>query len=229
MRAVAQRFFASLALACACAGCAAVATSVVLGSGPELLASAMRQYNFRSEFDQALPLIKARDWLGLSTLARLKLQREPERGEWWHLAGYGHFQAGELDTARDCFATATRLLPEEVGGWNMYAVTLARLGDSRGAARAIERALQTDPASTLAWILSGDQHLAAGREREALRAYDRALEIDRRDIFAWYALGLLAKRTGDAAALERAVVALRQLYPPFAAELAGTPAPKPKP
>ena len=218
---------AALSLAGLLAGCAALATSVVLTSGPEILASAMRQYNFRSEFDEALPLIKARNWKGLTTLARARLVREPTRGEWWHLAGYGHLQAGELVAARECFARATQLLPEEVGGWNLYAATLTRLGDKRGAAFALERALQTDPTSTLAWIMSGDQFAADGREREALRAYDRALEIDRRDIFAWYALGLLAKRMNDGPATERAIAALKHLYPPFADELEGKPAKKP--
>ena len=104
---------------------------------------------------------------------------------------------------------------------------MTRLGDKRGAAFALERALQTDPTSTLAWIMSGDQFAADGREREALRAYVRALEIDRRDIFAWYALGLLAKRMNDGPATERAIAALKQLYPPFADELEGKPAKKP--
>ncbi len=217
----------ALSLAGLLAGCAAVATSVALTSGPELLASTMRQYNFRSEFDEAVPLIKARNWQGLATLARAKLVREPTRGEWWHLAGYGHLQAGELVPARECFARATQLLPEEVGGWNLYAAALTRLGDKRGAAFALERALQTDPTSTLAWIMTGDQFAADGRDREALRAYDRALEIDRRDIFAWYAVGLLAKRMNDRPATERAVAALKQLYPPFADELEGKPARKP--
>ena len=221
------RALAALSMASLLAGCAAVATSVVLTSGPEILASTMRQYSFRSEFDEAVPLIKARNWNALATLARAKLVREPTRGEWWHLAGYGHLQAGELVAARECFARATQWLPEEVGGWNLYAATLTRLGDKRGAALALERALQTDPTSTLAWIMSGDQFAADGREREALRAYDRALEIDQRDIFAWYALGLLAKRMNDGPATERAVAALKQLYPPFADELAGTPAKKP--
>ena len=210
------------ALAGALAGCAAVATHVMLSAGPELLASAMRPYSFRSEFADAGALIKARDWLGLSTLARQQLVRQPERGEWWQVAGYGHMQLGEFETARDCFARVTRLLPEEVGGWNLYAFTLARTGDNRGALAALDRATQTDPTSTVAWVLQGDLLAEAGRAREALRAYDRALEIDPRDIFAWYGQGRLARSNRDAAAMERAIKALKQLHPPFAAELEKT-------
>lgn len=214
------RWMGVLAMAVLMSACATVATTAIVSMAPELLAVSLRQYGFRSEFAEAQALLKKRDWLGLSTLARQKLDTQPGRGEWWELAGYGHLQAGELAPARECFERATRLLPEEVSGWNLYAATLSRLGDARGAERALERALQTDPTSTLAWVQLGDLHAAAGRSREALRAYERALEIDQRDIFAWLGAGLLARRNGDREALGRATAALKQLYPPFAERLA---------
>ena len=210
---------ATLLTAAMLAGCGAMATSVAVQVLPDLVASSIGQYNYRGEFADAVPLIKKRDWLGLSTLARQRLEREPDRGEWWQLAGYGHLQAGELVEARDSFARVTRLLPEEVSGWNLYAATLARMGDAAGAAHAVDKALQTDPTSTVSWVLAGDLHAAAGRPKQALQAYDRALEIDKRDIFAWYGVGLLARRSNDRVALQRAVVALKQLYPPFAERL----------
>ena len=213
---------AGLALA-ALSGCAAVLVPAALAAAPEFIAGAMGQFNYRSEFDEIKPLVRARDWLGLSALARAKLVREPDRGEWWQIAGYGHLQAGELALAREAFARASGLLPEEVGIWNLYAYTLSRMGDAHGAAQVIDRALQTDPTSTLAWVISGDLKAEAGRPREALRAYDRALEIDKRDIFAWLAVGLLAKRQGDRAAQDRAIASLKQLYPPFAEQLATAP------
>ena len=213
------RWMGVLALAALVSACATVATTAIVSMAPELLAVSLRQYSFRSEFAEAQALLQKRDWLGLSTLARQRLDAQPARGEWWELAGYGHLQAGELRPARECFERATRLLPEEVSGWNLYAATLARLGDARGAERALERALQTDPTSTLAWVQLGDLHAAAGRSREAARAYERALEIDQRDIFAWLGTGLLARRNGDREALGRATAALKQLYPPFAERL----------
>ena len=87
LRAPASRRLAlGFVLAGVIAGCGAVATSVALSAGPELLAIAMRPYTFRSEFADAGALLKARDWLGLSTLARQRLVRQPERGEWWQVA-----------------------------------------------------------------------------------------------------------------------------------------------
>ena len=208
----------------ATAGCAQLgaqlATSMLVNVAPELLSATIGQYGARTEFAEALPFIKARDWLGLSILGRQKLEKEPARGEWWQITGYGHMQAGEMREARDCFRRVTQLLPEDVAGWNLYAHTLSQTGDPQGAMAALDKALQTDPTSTISWVLLGDFHLKAGRGVEAARAYQRALEIDGRDVFAWYGVGLMAKRTKDAAALERAIKALRQLHPPFADELA---------
>lgn len=202
------------------AGCAQIATSMLINAAPELLASTLGQYNVRTEFSDATPLIKARDWLGLSTLARQKLDKEPARGEWWQLAGYGHMQAGEFAIAIDCFERVTRLLPEEVNGWILYAFTLKQTGENRAALNVLDKALQVDPTSTQALVILGDIHAEGRRPLDAMRAYDRALQIDGRDIFAWYAIGLLAKRGNDAPALERAIKSLRQLHPPFADDLA---------
>jgi cytochrome c-type biogenesis protein CcmH/NrfG len=209
-----------VASALAFAGCAQIATSVVLNALPELLASTLGQYNFRSEFAEARPLIQARDWLGLSTLARRKIDVQPDRGEWWQLAGYGHMQMGEFAVARDAFARMTKLIPEEVNGWNLYAFTLQQTGQQREAFAALDKAVQIDPTNGTSWVLYGDMHARAGRSRDASTAYERALQISNRDIFAWYGLGQLGKRSGDAAMLARASDALKKLSPPLAAELA---------
>ena len=201
-------------------GCAQLATSMLVNLAPELLAVTLGQYGVRKEFEEALPLIKARDWLGLSTLARQKLEKEPGRGEWWQLAGYGHMQSGEMRIARDCFERVTQLLPEEIHGWNLYALTLKQTGELRAALLATERARQVDPTSIAALVLQGDIHAEGRRPVEAARAYERALQIDGQDIFAWYGLGLLGRRSGDTALTERALKALRPLYAPFADELA---------
>ena len=202
------------------AGCAQIATSMLINVAPELLAVSLNQYGVRKEFEEIQPLIKARDWLGLSTLARQKLEKEPARGEWWQLAGYGHMQSGEMPIARDCFLRVTQLLPEEIHGWNLYALTLKQTGETRAALNALDRALQVDPTSAAALVLQGDIYAEMRRPVEAARAYERVLQLDGQDIFAWYGLGLLGRRTGDAALTERALKALRPLYAPFADDLA---------
>ena len=209
-----------LAGALTAGGCAQLVTSMLVNSAPELFAITLGQFSVRKEFEEAAPLIKARDWLGLSTLARQKLAAQPTRGEWWQLAGYGHMQLGEYAIARDCFERVTQLTPEEINGWNLYANMLKQTGEPRAALAALDQAMQVDPTSTTTLVILGDLHAANRRPVEAVRAYDRALELDSQDIFAWYGLGLLAKRGNDVATLERVTKHLRQLYPPFAEDLA---------
>lgn len=201
------------------AGCAAVAQSMLINAAPDLFAVTFNQYETRAEFKESVPLIRTKDWLGLTILARQKLERNPGRGEWWQIAGYGHMQLGELTVARDCFLRVTQLLPEEVTGWNLYAYTLKTLGDSNGALRAVDRGIQSDPTSGISYVIMGELHREAGRVKPAVQAYERAIDIDRRDVFAWYGLGVLGKRYNDAPLYERAKKSLKELNPPMAEQL----------
>ena len=226
MRAVLFRYYGhyrshwvALAAAMLLAGCAGIVQSMLINAAPDLFAVTFSQYETRSEFKESVPLIRNKDWLGLTILARQKLEREPGRGPWWQIAGYGHMQLGELTVARDCFARTTQLMPEEVSGWNLLAYSLMRLGDPASALRAIERGIQSDPASGLSFVILGDLHREAGRVKPALQAYERAIDIDRTDMFAWFGLGLLGKRNNDAALYERARTNLKALHPPMAEQL----------
>jgi tetratricopeptide (TPR) repeat protein len=202
------------------AGCAAgMVQAAALVSSPEMFASMFGQFETRSEFRESVPFIRNKDWLGLTVLARQKLDAQPNRGEWWQIAGYGHMQMGELREARDCFARTVKLLPEEVGAWNLYAYSLKSLGDTRGAVAAVEKAIQTDPSSNTSFVILGELHRQAGRIKPAAQAYERAIDIDKRDIFAWYGLGLLGKQYNDKAVYERAHKSLKELYPPMAEQL----------
>jgi tetratricopeptide (TPR) repeat protein len=210
------------ALACAalagCAGGIAAQAAAMLAS-PEMFASMFGQFETRSEFRESVPYVRSRDWLGLTILARQKIEREPKRGEWWQIAGYGHMQMGEMREARDCFAQTVKLIPEEVGAWNLYAYSLKSLGDNRGALAAVEKAIQTDPASNTSFVILGELHREAGRLKPATQAYERAVDIDKSDIFGWYGLGMVGKQTNDKALYERARNNLKLLYPPMAEQL----------
>lgn len=221
---LAAAFACAVALASAAgslAGCAAagLAQAALLTSSPEMFSTMFGKMETRSEFRESVPYIRSRDWLGLTILARQKLEREPNRGEWWQVAGYGHMQMGELREARDCFARTVKLLPEEVGAWNLYAYALKGLGDRRGALDATERAIQTDPSSNTSFVILGELHREAGRVKPAAQAYEHAIDLDNRDIFAWYGLGMLAIQTRDNATYDRAYKNLKQLYPPMAEQL----------
>ena len=220
--------------ACACAalggalpllgGCAAgvaagIAQSLVINYGPDMFASMFGTYETRMEFRETVPLIRKRDWLGLTILARQKLDKEPNRGEWWQIAGYGHLQMGEIAVARDCFARTVKLMPEEAGAWNLYAYTLNQLGDRRGALGAVNRSIEADPSSNTAFVILGDLHRDAGRLRESRQAYEHAIGLDNQDVFAWYGLGLLGKRSNMPELYQRARDSLKKLYPPMLEQL----------
>jgi tetratricopeptide (TPR) repeat protein len=201
-------------------GCAAgMVQAAALVSSPEMFASMFGQFETRSEFRESVPYVRSKDWLGLTVLARQKLEAQPNRGEWWQIAGYGHMQLGEMREARDCFARTVKLLPEEVGAWNLYAYSLKSLGDKSGAVAAVEKAIQTDPSSNTSFVILGELHREAGRLKPALQAYERAIDIDKSDIFAWYGLGLLGKQYNDKTTYERARKSLKELYPPMAEQL----------
>lgn len=208
------------AMAAGASGCAAIAAQAALSlASPELFATMIGDVEVRSEFREAAPLIKTKDWLGLIVLARQKLARDPKRGQWWEIAGYGHLQLGENALARDCFEQAVRLMPEEGGAWNFYAYALKNLGDNRRGLEAVQRSLLIDPSSGTAYVILGDLRREGGQSQEALLAYNRALDIDRTDVFAWYGLGLIGKRTHDRVLYDKAKKALEQLYKPMAEQL----------
>jgi tetratricopeptide (TPR) repeat protein len=208
------------ALAAGLSACAVIATQAVLSvASPEMFATMIGDSEVRSEFKESAPLMKKKDWLGLIVLARQKLDRDPKRGQWWEIAGYGHLQLGENALARDCFAEAVRLVPEESGAWNFYAYALKNLGDYQRGLEAVQHSLQIDPYSGTAYVILGDLRRESGQSQAALAAYNRAIEIDRADVFAWYGLGLIGKRSRDAALYEKAKKALEQLYKPMAEQL----------
>jgi tetratricopeptide (TPR) repeat protein len=203
----------------ALAGCAQIVPALLATYGPSMFASAIGDYGARAEFRVAGPYIEKKDWSGLTALARQKLQKEPNRPEWWQLAGYGHMQLGEMAAARDCFVRVTKLAPEEVNGWNLYAYSLKSLRDSRGALQAVNHAIEIDPYSGTAYVILGELYRDAGQRQAALKAYQRAIEINNGDPFAWLGVGLLGKRYGDAELYEKARKALKDLSPELSTQL----------
>lgn len=210
----------TLLLAFTLAGCAAVATQVALSfASPELFAAMFGSHESRSEFHEAAPLIQKKDWQGLITLARQRLAANAGSGAWWELAAYGHLQLNELKEARDCIERATRLVPEDVEAWNMYANILRRQGETDRARVVVQHALEVDPASATAYVILGDVQRDGGRARLALQAYSRALEIDGGNVFAWYGVGLVGKATKNKELYDKAKQNLQQLSKPMAEQL----------
>ncbi|HEY4375294.1 MAG TPA: tetratricopeptide repeat protein [Burkholderiales bacterium] len=211
---------AALSLALALTACGAVGVQLALSfASPELFAAMFGSHESQTEFHEAAPLIQKKDWLGLTTLARQRLAANPRSGPWWELAAYGHLQLNELKDARDCIERATRLVPEDVEAWNMYANILRRQGETDRARIVVQHALEVDPSSATAYVILGDVQRDGGRARLALQAYSRAIDIDGGNVFAWYGVGLVAKATKNKELYDKAKQNLQQLSKPMAEQL----------
>lgn len=211
---------AALLLTVVLVGCGAVGLQVALSfASPELFAAMFGTHENRPEFRQAAPLIQKQDWTGLVAMGRRNLGATPGSGAWWELTGYGHLQLNQLAEARDCFEHATRLVPEEVDAWNLYAHTLRRQKEDERALRAVQRALEVDPYSATAYVILGDTQRDAGRARMALQAYSRAIELDNNNAFAWYGAGLIGKVTRNRELYDQARQNLQKLSKPMAESL----------
>jgi tetratricopeptide (TPR) repeat protein len=202
---------AAIALA-GCMAAVAIVPDLVLDNA-DLFASAIGDYGVRPEFREAVPLLQKKDWPGLIALSREKTDRNPNRGEWWQLAGYAHIHLGEITQARDCFVRVTRLMPEDVSGWNFYAYTLLNQKDMRAATAAVNHAIEINPYSDVSYVIVGELDRLAGAYQPALQAYQRAIEINGDNAIAWLGAGVMAKRKGDADLYEKAASTLKKLAP----------------
>ena len=124
-------------------------------------------------------------------------------------AGIGHFEAGRLDEARDCFERCRALTPERPSVLGNLGITLFRLGRTREALPWLQRATAGEPQFTEAWTCLGLAHEAHGEWALAVAALTQALALSDGSAALWVSLGQCQSRLGqdDAAlqALDRAL------------------------
>jgi tetratricopeptide (TPR) repeat protein len=87
------------------------------------------------------------------------------------------FNAGDYPTARAKFDTAVRVTPT-ASTWTNYGVTLEKLGDPQGAARAYRTAMGIDPNYFNAWLYLARVYNLVGDVTQAVPLFNRALEIE---------------------------------------------------
>ncbi len=123
--------------------------------------------------------------------------------------GIGHFEAGRLDEARDCFERCRALTPERPSVLGNLGITLFRLGRTREALPLLQRATAGEPQFTEAWTCLGLAHEAHGEWALAVGALTQALALSDGSAALWNSLGQCQSRLGhgDAAlrALDRAL------------------------
>ncbi|MDH5821668.1 tetratricopeptide repeat protein [Luteimonas sp. RD2P54] len=145
-------------------------------------------------------------------VARLEadLERDPRQAEGWRLLGRAYREQERVGEARDAFARAAKLAPDDVGAQLEYAESRAqadpRLHFDEEATAILERILRDDPRQERARLFLGIARRQAGRNAEAAETWEPLL--DRLGPEA--AAGLreqieLARKDGGLAPLDRAV------------------------
>ena len=112
--------------------------------------------------------------------------------------GLAALEVGLLDDARDQFARATELVPEEPASWANLALARLRLGDADGAGPAIERALSLAPNRADILLLASRLGSARGNVDASVTLLRRATAADATDLRARFALVEELDRAGQA-------------------------------
>ena len=113
-------------------------------------------------------------------------------------------EVGLLDEARDGFAEAAALAPDEPAIQANLAVAEVGMGNDAGATAALTAAATLAPESAEVAYLQGQLASFAGRTDEATTHYRRAAELDADHLRARFALAQELERSGDAAVLTEA-------------------------
>ncbi|MEZ0469806.1 tetratricopeptide repeat protein [Luteimonas salinilitoris] len=114
-------------------------------------------------------------------VARLEaeLERDPRQGEGWRLLGRAYREEGRMAEARDAFARAAKLAPEDVGAQLEYAESRAQADPQRRfdaeAIALLQRVLTLDPTQERARLFLGIAQRQAGQHAEAAATWEPLL------------------------------------------------------
>ena len=112
--------------------------------------------------------------------------------------GISALQVGLLEDAKNQFARATELTPEEPAAWANLALSHLRLGDLDGASAPLERALALAPDHPAVALLAGRMEAARGRLDEGIALLRRAAQLETAPaVRARAALAEELERTGE--------------------------------
>jgi len=196
---------ACLVLFAACVQLALMSVSPMIGA----LASHLDQATARAVVD----LEKKQDWPGMLRLARIQLQREPDRADWWFLQGYALGRQGKHAEAIESFEFAIRLSPEEECTWLALGQSLSELGQDVRAIQTYRQALRYRPESAQAYLALGDIYQKQGKLDLAIPNYRECVRYDPDSAPGWYGLAGAYQLTGQNERRDEALRSLRKLAP----------------
>jgi len=102
--------------------------------------------------------------------------------------GLAALEVGLLDDARQQFASATMLVPDEPASWANLGLADLRLGELEQAVQPIERALTLAPTNPDIVLLAGRMEISRGRLEQGLVRLRQAVMLEPRGLRAHFAL-----------------------------------------
>ncbi len=151
---------------------------------------------------------------------RLALQDDPASAEAVYGLGSVYLQKGETKEARDSFERVLQLRPSYPGtlpnAWNNLGILAAREENATAAIGYFQRALQIDPAHTIALLNLGNAFRQNKDWVSAKETLQKALDLSPEDPEVNYSLGMVYAQLGDqdrAYEYLKKALALRPVYP----------------
>ena len=163
--------------------------------------------------NEIVELDKRQDWPGLLSLARLHLQREPGRAEWWFLQGYALARRGQHAEAVASYQQAIRLSPEDEPSWLALGQSQSALGQTERAIGTYRQVLRYRPESAPAYLALADTYQKQGRPDLAIANYRECLRYDPASAQGWLGLAAAYQITGQREHRDEALLGLRKLDP----------------
>jgi tetratricopeptide (TPR) repeat protein len=191
-----------------CAACAQVA----LMSVTPTIAALARHLDQRTA-REIVELDKKQDWPGMLRLARIQLQREPGRADWWFLQGYALARQGQHAPAIESYRQAIRISPEDEASWLSIGESESALGQTERAIQAYRQALRYRPESAQAYLALADLYIQQGRPDLAIPNYRESVRYEPDSAQGWYGLAAAYQRTGQRELRDAALQGLRKLDP----------------
>lgn len=139
-----------------------------------------------------------------------------ERSRAIFFEGIGHFEAGRLEPARDCFEKALALAPGRPSLLGNLGITLFHLRRWEDAVPLLRQAVAAEPAHAEAWACLGLASEALERWQEADDALGKALETTPGKAALWLARGRCRLRLGRTEEAVRAFDKAVEIAPEFA-------------
>lgn len=122
--------------------------------------------------------------------AEQAIETDPNDHDHWNNKGKALGELKRYEEARECFACATRLAPEEAIGWSNLAFAEMFVGNARAGVEAATKAISLDSRFVDGWHARGCCEKRLGRFAEGTASLTRATELAPHDWRIWANLGM---------------------------------------